>query len=560
MHRIVIRWISTAMLLMAAYTTWAQERHIVELTDKRATTFSLSRPQEFLSIRSLDRRRRQGILIDSSDLPVCAAYIDSIRSLRNVSVLNASKWLNQVAIQTGDAQALKRIRSMPFVKRVSQASYRSMTRSEDADLMEENFTNAPDRTLEAKGTVLNYGLSRPQIDIHKGSFLHDRGFRGQGMVIAMLDGGYDRYLTNPAFDSLRRNGKVLSTWDFVAGGASVNEDDAHGANCLSVMAANMPGKMVGTAPDAQFLLFRTEDVASEYPIEEHFWAVGAERADSLGADLINSSLGYTEYDDPSMSHTYADMNGRSTMVTRAANLAVTKGMIVCNSAGNSGSSRWKYIGAPADGDRVLAIGAVDANGVPASFSSYGPSSDGQVKPDLASVGAGTFVALPGGTVAQGNGTSYAAPNMTGLIACLWQAFPDLTNQEVMDAVRASANRYLSPNDRTGFGIPDMSAAYGILERIRTYRRQEMLLGQDRIRAYPVPFTRRMHLLFRPRQTGTITFDLIDANGRVIRHLEMTGTSGVMISTEIEELDGLPAGSYVLRYAEGTDAGVLRIQK
>ena len=248
------------------------------------------------------------------------------------------------------------------------------------------------------------------------------------------------------------------------------------------------------------------------------------------------------------------------MVTRAANMAVSKGMIVCNSAGNSGTSRWKYIGAPADGDLVLAIGAVDASGTPAAFSSYGPSSDGQVKPDVASVGAGAFVTLPGGTVAQGNGTSYAAPNMTGLIACLWQAFPDFTNLEVMEAVRASANRYVSPNDRTGFGIPDMRAAYGILELKRTYRRQETLLGQDRIRAYPVPFTQRMQLLFRPKQTGTVAFDLLDANGRVIRHFEMQGASGVMISTGIEELDSLPAGSYLLRYTEGIEVGVLRIQK
>lgn len=560
MHRNVTRWMTIAILLMAFKMTWAQERHIVELTDKRATTFSLGRPQEFLSSRSLDRRRRQDIAIDSSDLPVCTSYIDSLRSLRNVTVLNTSRWLNQVAIQTGDLQALKRIRSMSFVKRVSQVSHRPMTRSEDADLMEENFTDAPDRIRESKGNALNYGFNRAQIDIHKGWYLHDLGFRGQGMVIAMLDGGYERYLTNPAFDSLRRNGGVLATWDFVAGEASVNEDNAHGSNCLSLMATNMPGKMVGTSPDARYLLFRTEDVATEYPIEEHFWAAGAERADSMGADLINSSLGYYEYDDPSMNHTYADMNGRSTMVTRAANMAVRKGMIVCNSAGNSGTSRWKYIGAPADGDLVLAIGAVDASGTPAAFSSYGPSSDGQVKPDVASVGAGAFVTLPGGTVAQGNGTSYAAPNMTGLIACLWQAFPDFTNLEVMEAVRASANRYVSPNDRTGFGIPDMRAAYGILELKRTYRRQETLLGQDRIRAYPVPFTQRMQLLFRPKQTGTVAFDLLDANGRVIRHFEMQGASGVMISTGIEELDSLPAGSYLLRYTEGTEVGVLRIQK
>jgi hypothetical protein len=560
MYRSMIPFLSVVMFVMPGNPPNAQERHIVELTDKRATTHSLSGPQDFLSARTMDRRRRQGISIDSSDLPVCGAYIDSIRSLRNVVVLNASRWLNQVAIQTSDAQALKRIRTFPFVKRVTQASFRSVSLTDEKDLTEEIFIDAPTRIRDTKGSFLDYGLNRSQIDIHQGAFLHDLGYRGQGMMIAMLDGGYERYLTNPAFDTVRRQGRILATWDFVAGESSVNEDNAHGANCMSIMAANLPGKMVGTAPEANYLLFRTEDVASEYPIEEHFWAVGAERADSLGADLINSSLGYTDYDDPSMSHEYADMNGRHTMVTRAADMAAAKGMIVCNSAGNSGTSRWKFIGAPADGDSVLAIGAVDAKGIVAPFSSYGPTADGRVKPDLASVGAGTFVALPDGRIAQGNGTSYSAPNLTGLIACLWQAFPEFKNLEIINALRQSADRYNSPNDRSGFGIPDMSTAYGMLSRIRTYRQQDALLGQDRIRIYPVPFTDRVTLLYRPKQVGIIRFDLLDVNGRSFRHLELPGASGVMISAIIDRLDILPAGPYLLRYTEGTESGTIRLQK
>lgn len=560
MYRLIFVGLLTCLLQLICDRLHAQERHIVELTDKRASLFSLNRPQDFLSSRSLDRRRRQGVIIDSSDLPVCQAYIDSIQRIRNVTVLNASKWLNQIAIQTGDAQALKRIRSFPFVKRVTQASFRSISGTDDFDLTEETFSDAPTRIRETKTSVLNYGLNKSQLDIHKGAYLHDLGFRGQGMMIAMLDAGYDRFLTNPAFDSLRRNGQVLATWDFVAGESSVNEDNAHGANCLSIMAANLPGKMIGTAPNAAYLLFRTEDVASEFPIEEHYWAVGAERADSMGADLISSSLGYTDFDDPSMNHSYADMNGRTTMVTRAADMAASRGMIVCNSAGNSGNSSWKFIGAPADGDSVLAIGAVDAKGAIASFSSFGPTSDGRIKPDLASVGAGTFVVLPNGNIAQGNGTSYAAPNLAGLIACLWQAFPEFKNQEIINALKQSADRYISPNDRTGFGIPDMSAAFEILSRIRTYRQQEALLGQDRIRAYPIPFADKFTLLFRPLQTGTVTFDLIDVNGRRIRHLEMPGANGVMMSTRFDQLNNLPAGSYVLRYTEGSSTGILRMLK
>lgn len=254
MYRSMIPFLSVVMFVMPGNPPNAQERHIVELTDKRATTYSLSGPQDFLSARAMDRRRRQGISIDSSDLPVCGAYIDSIRSLRNVVVLNASRWLNQVAIQTSDAQALKRIRTFPFVKRVTQASFRSVSFTDEKDLTEEIFVDAPTRIRDTKGSYLDYGLNRSQIDIHQGAFLHDLGYRGQGMMIAMLDGGYERYLTNPAFDTVRRQGRILATWDFVAGESSVNEDNAHGATCMSIMAANMPGKMVGTAPEANYLL------------------------------------------------------------------------------------------------------------------------------------------------------------------------------------------------------------------------------------------------------------------------------------------------------------------
>jgi serine protease AprX len=547
-------------LITGHLPTSAQDRHIIELTDKRVTTFSLTAPQQYLSARALERRRRQSISIDSSDLPVCSTYIDSIRSIRNVTILNASKWLNQVAIRTGDAQALKRIRNFPFVKQVTTVANRPSRQFEDDDLLEETYTDAALNRSKTGGSSLNYGLNRAQIDIHSGAFLHDLGYRGEGMLIAMLDGGYQGYLTNPAFDSLRMNGRVLSTWDFVAGEVSVNEDNNHGSNCLSTMAANIPGKMIGTAPSASYLLFRTEDVDTEYPVEEHFWAVGAERADSAGADIINSSLGYTEFDNPTMDHRYADLNGNTTMVSRAADMAAGKGMIVCNSAGNSGASTWKYIGAPADGDSVLAIAAVNATGTVASFSSYGPSSDGQVKPDLASVGAGTFVALPNGSIVQGNGTSYASPNIAGLIACLWQAFPEFSNMEIIRALKESADRYLSPNDRTGYGIPDMKKAHQKLSDIRTYREQERILGKGRLKVYPVPFTDRINILCRAQRQGKIHVELIDAVGRKLAHRDINASQGMVISLDLTNLGGLPAGAYQLHYTEGFETETIRLLK
>jgi serine protease AprX len=411
------------------------------------------------------------------------------------------------------------------------------------------------------GSYYNYGNNAGQVRIHEGDFLHDLGFRGEGMTIAVLDAGFQSYLVNRAFDSLRRSGRILGTWDFVAGEASVNEDDAHGANCLSVMASNLPGTMVGTAPAASYWLFRTEEVATEYPVEEHFWAVGAERADSLGADMISSSLGYTDFDDPSLDHRYAQLDGNTTMVTRAADMAAKKGMIVTNSAGNSGAGAWKYIGAPADGDSVLAVGAVDVNGTIGAFSSYGPSADGQIKPDVASVGVRAFVITSNGLPAQGNGTSYANPNMAGLVACLWQAFPEFGNMEVLDALRRSSSRFNNPDDRVGYGIPNLRKAYEDLLRRRQVRQARDILKDDYIKAFPSPFDRRLNIYYTPSATGgRPVFEMIDGAGRMVLRHQATANSGEILMLEMPGVEALPKGAWMLRYADGERQGVIRLMK
>ncbi len=238
----------------------------------------------------------------------------------------------------------------------------------------------------------NYGTNYAQISIHEGQFLHNKGFRGEGMTIAILDAGFYQYNTNPAFDSIRLNNQVLGTWDFVENKESVTEEHDHGMFCFSTIAANTPGKIVGTAPKAHYYLFRTEDAATEYQVEEQNWVAGAERADSLGVDLISSSLGYYAFDDASTSYTYADMNGKTAIITKGAEYAVKKGIFITNSAGNSGGDAWHYLIAPADGEHVMAVGAVDVNGNVAGFSSYGPSADNRIKPDVASVGSATVMA------------------------------------------------------------------------------------------------------------------------------------------------------------------------
>lgn len=559
----------TGILAFALTTSLAADaqltRHIVSFRDKKATTLSLAQPSAFLTAKALDRRRRYNIAIDSSDLPVCRAYLDTLASIRNVRLLNASRWLNQAAIQTSDAAALARIRSLPFVRSVEAIA--PIALASDSSVLEpvmdeslEDLHQTGTLATTATAGYYNYGNSLGQVRIHNGDYLHDLGFRGEGMTIAVLDAGFQSYLANRAFDSLRRSGRILGTWDFVAGEASVNEDDAHGANCLSIMASNLPGILVGTAPAASYWLFRTEDVASEYPVEEHFWAVGAERADSLGADMISSSLGYYDFDQSAFDYRYAQLDGNTTMVSRAADLAAKKGMIVCNSAGNSGSSAWKYIGAPADGDSVLAVGAVDVNGVVAAFSSYGPSADGQVKPDVASVGARTFVITPNGMAAQGNGTSYSNPNMAGLLACLWQAFPEFGNMELIDALRRSASRFTNPDDRVGYGIPDLRKAYADLLRRRQVRQAKAILKDDFIKAFPSPFDQRLNIFYQASTAGRPTFELMDVSGRTVIRQQIAAAAGEILMLVMPGVDALPKGIWMLRYTDGDRRGIIRLVK
>ncbi len=454
-------------LFVAETDSYAQfTKYIVRLKDKGTNPFSINNPIQYLTQRSIDRRLRYSIPIDSTDLPITPRYIDSIRLAGAVTILNSSKWLNQVAIQTTDAAALAKINSFPFVISTGPIAPRPgfaetpVNKKLDAELTD--ILNPETPNLIA-ADYYNYGQSYGQVRLHNGEFLHNRGFRGQGMRMAVLDAGFFNYLTLPTFDSVRNNGQILGTWDFVAGNASVNEDNSHGTSCLSTIAANMPGVFMGTAPKTSFYLYRTEDVASEYPIEEQNWAAGIERADSLGIEISSTSLGYFTFDNPIFNYTYANMDGNTTLSAKAADMAAKKGILCLMAAGNEGNSAWRFIITPSDADSVMAVGAVSTSGVVGSFSSYGPSSDGQIKPSVAAVGVGAVVANPStGQPSFGNGTSYACPNMAGLTTCLWQAFPEINNMGIINVMQAAATRATNPNDRVGYGIPDMKKAFVML--------------------------------------------------------------------------------------------------
>ena len=457
-------------LLIPAVAPAQLSRYVIFFKDKAATTHSLLNPTTFLSQRALERRLRYNIAVDSTDLPVPVTYIEQIAGIPGITVLNTSRWLNGITIQVSNSQLPDAVNDLPFVKSSSAVAAREIT-----------FTNKFSDTL-LPGTIsarpqgiqtnyFDYGMNAfNEIHLHNGEFLHNIGLQGNGLQIAILDGGFFNYTNLKAFDSVNANGQVISTWDFVARETSVVEDNPHGMQCFSIIAANIPGQFVGKAPKAGFHLLRTEDVSSEYPIEEFNWACGAEKADSIGADLISSSLGYGyQFSGSVPDYPYSDLNGDITMSARAADLAARKGLLVVNAAGNSGNDYWRMITTPADGDSVLAVGAVSVTGAVGSFSSYGPSADGRIKPDVASVGVAAMLQTAGNTIGTANGTSFACPNMAGLATCLWQGFPEFNNIRIIRALREAGSKSSSPDDRVGYGIPDMKKAFiTLLDEFATF--------------------------------------------------------------------------------------------
>jgi len=446
------------LLTTFSFAQISPEKYFIAFTDKNNSPYSIENPQQFLSQRALERRERYNIAIDEFDLPVNPQYLEGVAAV-GVQLLNPTKWLNGVTIYTNDPSRLDLIANLPYVKSIRKNVVKSENKifPEIYDQFSLNKPFGMNEVLEElksgyksgnSSNSLNYGEGFNQINMIGGIALHDAGFMGQGMVIAVLDGGFFATEGMEAFDSLYMNGRILGTRDFVSGGTNVYQGSTHGTAVLSTMGANLPGQLVGTAPEASYWLFRTEDTGTEYMIEEYNWASGAEYADSVGADVINSSLSYKTFDEPLYDHTYSEMDGNTAPSTIAADMAASRGMIVVNSAGNDGGSgSWPYIGAPADGDSVFSIGAVDADGQYVYFSSIGPTADGRIKPNFMAQGANTVVASTNGGTATSSGTSFSSPISAGITACLWQANPSMNNMEILNAIQLSGSMASNPDNQ-----------------------------------------------------------------------------------------------------------------
>jgi serine protease AprX len=562
-----------AVSSLVVFSAAAQySRYLVLFTDKKSTPYTLSNPTAFLSPKAIARRNKQNLALDSTDLPINPPYIDSILAIPGVEFLNLSKWFNQVCIRISDSSVLQKIDSFAFVKKVAPVALELNPLKRNT--LKNKFIGNQSAGRPLAGypggfscgppdtNFYNYGNSYAQIHIHNGEYLHDLGFHGENMTIAILDAGFNSYLTNPAFDSALMNNQVLGTYDYVNLKTSVNEEDVHGAYCFSIIAANEPGQMVGSAPRSRFWLFKTEDVTSEYPVEEQNWVAAAEFADSAGSDMISTSLGYDYFDDSSFNLNYPQRNGHTALISIAANLAVAKGMIVTASAGNSGAATddTKYVVCPGDADSALTVGATDVNGIIAPFSSWGPNSSGEIKPNVVSVGEGTAIAATDGSIGYGNGTSFSNPNIAGLVACLWQAFPAATNRRIISAVQQSSSQYTSPDGRYGYGIPDFKKAYAILAQEDTLQGYISALGNKWINVYPNPYTSSFSVLFNPMASGNANLQLSDATGRILGTRSLSISAGEYYTVSFYEAAHLARGVYFIHYTDNLHTATLPVVK
>lgn len=542
-----VKWMLILVASLIAEQTSAQ-KFFIRFTDKANSAYSVSNPSAFLSARAIARRTLHSIPVTEQDLPVNQNYIDGVVA-QGAGLISRSKWFNGITVVC-DSSVLANIMTLPYVlnstKVIRPVSNPNNTKFE---------TGIPfARRSELRTSSFDYGFAYNQIHLMNGEYLHNNGYTGSGMVIAVLDAGFYSVDNLTAFDSLRNRNGILGTWDFVDNNFSVYEDDTHGMEVLSTIAGNVPGELVGTAPDADFWLLRTEDVFSENIIEEYNWAAGAEFADSVGADVITSSLGYSEFDDSTASHTYADMNGHTCPSSIAADIAVSKGILVVASAGNSGNNLWHYISAPADGDSVLAVGAVDSDGNYVSFSSYGPSSDGDIKPNVAAKGANATVADPFGTIGGANGTSFSCPILAGAATCLIQAHPDKSVIEVKQAIEKSANYFNTPTDTLGYGIPNFSSADFILSGIDDRDNITSLL------IYPNPVTENLYIQIFSYSSDLMKLQLIDLMGKVVSSFEVGSLVSGYNIIEFALPQDLAQGVYFVKIENGSLEYTRRILK
>lgn len=527
------------ILLCAQNILISQEDAWVYLIDKENVQSSISNPISILTQEAIDRKNAHGVAIDERDVPVNESYITQLKNASGITVMAKSKWFNAVHVR-GTEQDINNLKTtFSFVDYIDFAD-KSLNNKKTAK------QNKADK-LESVLTDFNYGSALNQIQMINGDKLHELNYTGTGVKIAVLDAGFPNVDNMSSFDRLNNAGNVKGVYDFVDRDTDVYNslEDNHGTLVLSTMAGYIENQYVGTAPDAEYYLFITEDAGSENPVEESYWVEAAERADSLGVDIINTSLGYTTYDNSNYSYTTSQMDGNTAFITKGANIAFEKGMLLVTSAGNSGNDSWGIVGAPADASGVLSVGAVNSSGTYASFSSFGNSTQPSQKPDVVAQGEASVVINENDVISTVSGTSFSSPIMAGAIACLWQALPNKTNAEIMQLVRESASQFTTPDYYLGYGIPNLQLA---LNNTLSLISNESVS----IKLYPNPI--KTNLVVESSNVSNSKLLLYDTLGKFIKSYFISKENNTL------DLSFLSKGLYIVKVETNTISKVFKIVK
>jgi len=530
--------------------SYAQEHAWVFLGGKENVATYIANPLTMLSQKALDRRTNQGISLNFSDVPITPSYITDISNATGITYVGASKWLNAIHVIGAQADINNLLAGYTYIDSIEFADD---SLNPGSRISNEKPTQSPVNkfpTDDVLRITYDYGQAQNQIEMFKAHKLHELDFTGAGMTIAVIDAGFPNVDTNAGFDKIRTNGQILGGYDFVNDSANFYTGNSHGSNVLSFIAGYYDGatKYIGSAPEANFYLYISEDATPETPAEETYWVMAAEQADYVGVDIINTSLGYTTFDESKYDYDYTtDLDGNTSFITRGAELAYTKGIVVINAAGNSGNNvAWGgRVGVPADGLNVFTIGAVNSGGTYASFSSKGPTSDNRLKPDVCVQGQGASYIDTSGTVTSGNGTSYSSPLLAGGVACLWQALPGKTNAEIIQYVKESASIYTTPNNELGYGIPN-------LELARSLSVSELELNET-ISIYPNPAIDNIKVNL-PKSMNKASVAVFNVLGKKIITQEINATNNKI------KISHLNSGIYLLKFTNGNVSQTLKLVK
>lgn len=515
----------TFLFLFLCGLLFSQDLVLIKFADKPSADTYFDNPLLMLSQKSLDRRAKYNIELNLQDVPVETSYVVEIENL-GIEPIAVSKWFNGVFAWCTETE-ISQAEALPFVSEV-ESFVRNDLRYVGRSQVEDKF-QMENQSQGLTGTMdFVYGYTETQVTQLNLQYLHNLGFTGEGVTIAVMDNGFPGVNTQAGFAYLRDNDKIKGGYNFIDKNEDIYSRGTHGTVVLSTMGGYLENQFVGTAIDAEYYLFITENTDHELPDEEVNWIAAAERADSIGVDVLNTSLGYNHFDDPRYNYSYDDMDGQTTFISRGSQFAAERGIMVVNSAGNSGNGSWYYITAPADAEDVFTIGAVQSNNLPAGFSSYGPTSDGRIKPDVAALGVNAAVIRPNGNIENANGTSFSSPIMAGAMACLIQAYPHTQPAELRQKVRESAHLYENPTAQLGYGIPDFGEAFETLMSV------EDLIPIETVKIYPNPSSGIVNI---QSEKPIRQLQLISVEGKIVRKYN---------SSNQINIQDLPKGIYVLK--------------